>query len=276
MEVVVESLDFVKNFEDVLKRNDEEQRRISSLNSVKEALEKDITILISKKEKFDKQIIEKLADCDKQIKDRQDNAERNFEAERVRLATLSERLDAQKKEQDAKEILQRQKDSEQNERDRKLTERDVEQNHREVNLDTKADKNRQDEQQIASDRMSIQKENQRIDSEWKNIGEAKKGISDVQGQIKKDQEDNRINKAKNESRAVELDSQEGNNKSEASLISAGWIKLSKAEGDVKVQRVVEDKRKKDNDDKENALKAMQVEFGFKVAKFKRENAKTNS
>ena len=266
-----EALDFVKNFEDLLKSNEEEQRKTNSLKSVKEALGKEVAELLLKKKRIEQQIEEKLIQCDKDILERKENAERNFEAERARLAKLSSQLETQKIELEQRETSIRQRESELNERERLLSEKGHKLGHKEVDLNAKAEQIKKDNQAIASANMEISKQLQSIDEELKGIAQAKQGIESVRAELKNQQsilrdaeEQLRLDRERAEDDKKEI----VKTKKDLELIQ---IKLSEESKRFRAESFILDKQRKDNTDKENALKAMQVELDFKIAKYKREN-----
>ena len=270
-----EALDFIKNFEDLIKQNEAEQRRTDSLKSVKEALDKEVNALNIKKFNLEQELIDIKKEFNRKINECQENMERNFEAERKRIAALSEKLEKQKVELDQREIDIRHKESVANERERLLTEREHRLDHREVDLRAKEEQIKKDNQAIAAANMGIQRQLQAIEEQLKGIVEAKQGIQDNQAELKKQQSAIREEKARLEIETANLEAEKKEITKSKKELDSGQIKLLEANKLVDAERFILDKQKKDNLDKENALKAMQVEMDFKLAQFKRKYEKDN-
>ncbi len=270
-----EALDFIKNFEDLLKSNDEEQRKSNSLRTVRDALEKDINTLNIKKANLEQQLIKRKQDFDKEISERQENIERNFEAERKRLAELSEKLAIQKNEQDNKEQKQKSRQSAQDERERQQDERDKAFEHKSIDYKANLVKLKEDNERIASEDMRQKKEWQVIEEEKKNNLEFQKGNEETLAEIRKKQAIQREKDIKQDTKDLEQAQEDNRLSQENKLLQNGWVKLGEENKKIELEKMVEVKRKKDNDDKEAALKAMKIEFDFKVAKFKRQYEKDN-
>ena len=267
--------EFLLNFDALLKANEEEELKSVSLRSVRNALKAEIDDLHKKKEILETQIKENIVQCDKEISTRKENAERNFEAERIRLANLSKQLEAQKTEQADIEIKQRQRTSELNEKERLLNEREIGLNHKEVDLNAKIEQIKKDIQIIASEKMEIKKQLQFINEQLGGIEQAKQGIQDNTIDLKKEQfvlreaEENLVNKIK------EIKETELKNIADRKEIEAIGIQLEKDQKQVTASLNILTKQKKDNEDKEAALKAMKIDLDFRIAQLKREHEKDN-
>ena len=264
-----EAFDFVKNYEDLFKANEVEQKRVNSLRSVKEALEKEITVFRKRINEIEQTIKDKLADSDKALKERHAHAERNFEAERQRLANLSYTLEAQRQQQDKISSNQRHRDSLQNQREIALSDREANLNIKEEKITQREKDNANLTQSNASEQMSIKKEWKAIEEAKKNNLEDKRGVDDLRIIAKNELKEAQEEKNKNISRARELDKQEEDIKEKNKLIEKALADLNKDTRILNIQQSNESKRKKDNDDKEKALKAMQTEVEFKLAQLKR-------
>ena len=270
-----EALDFIKNFEDLIKQNETEQRKTTSLKSVKEALEKEVNTLNIRKLDLERQLIDIKKEADIKIAECQENMERNFEVERNRIATLSEKLDKQRIKSEQREEDIRHKESVANERERLLTEKEHKLDYKEVDLQAKEEQVKNDSQAIAAANMGIQRQLQAIEEQLKGIGEAKQGIQDNQAELKKQQSAIREERVRLELETTNLGIEKKEIVKSKKELESGQIKLLEANKLVNAERFILDKQKKDNLDKENALKAMQVEMDFKLAQFKRKYEKDN-
>ena len=268
-----EALDFVKNFEDLIKKNDEEQRKSYSLSTTRDALEKEIEVLLGKKKSIETQIEAKLKVCDKEIIERKENAERIICQENDRLTKLSDKLETQRKEQEGTESRQRQEQVQLDEKERILFEKESSLKHREVDIEVKREQIKKDKEELASFNMCVRQERERIEKDNRGIGEAKIGIRDAEMALHKANELLQNERDSLNISQVEQEKLKKQNLDDSIAINKEWDRIAKEKKDIEALIVNLTKQQKDNDDKEKALQAMKIEIDFKMAQFKRKYAK---
>jgi hypothetical protein len=266
-----ESLRFIKNFEDLLNENKVQENKVNSLKTVKASLEEEINQLRLKVEEIQKDINQRLIDCNREIFERKSHAETNMEKEAFRLANLSEDLNIRKIQLSDIETKQRQRESLLNERERKLNDREAAVIARDVRINDKMSINEGHDRAIASSQMDIKKAWQKIDEELSGIKAAKGGILLVQAEINKQQEELRAREEEVSFYEKHVDEHRRLNESESKRISFEWERIAVANKELNIQKATEDKHEKDNYDKEQSLKALQTEMSFQMAKFKQEH-----
>jgi len=260
--------EFLLNFDALLKANKEEEMKSVSLKSVRNALETEIKELVAKKTSLEVQIKEDIAQCSKEISIRKEQAERNFETERIRLANLSRQLEEQKVDQGKIETTQRQRESELNERERLLNEKDIGFNHKEVDLKAKEEQIKKDYQTIAFEKNENKRNLQSVNDQLYGIEQTQQGIKDNLNEFKKQQLVLREAEVKLENKAKEVEAERLKNVEDKQELATIREQLSKDQNQVNASLNILSKQKKDNEDKEAALKAMKIDLDFKIAKLK--------
>ncbi len=267
--------EFLLNFDALLKANEAEELKSVSLRSVRASLETEINELKKKANAIETQIKESLFKCDKEIVNRKDSAEINFEKERNRLAELSRKLELQKEEQLKHEEYLRHQDSLLNERDRKLLNFDSELRHKEVNLSLEKENNDSQKQANSSELMRLKILLQSIEEREVGIKEGLKGLEENLMHFRKQQSEVRELEEKLKVKIKEIDELGIKNVTDRNEIENIKVQLMKDQNQINASLNILNKQKKDNEDKEAALKAMKIDLDFKIAQLKREHEKGN-
>jgi chromosome segregation ATPase len=269
------ALDFVKDFGDLLKANDEEQRRKSLLESELEEIRKEIETLKAKKIKLEEDIKIREEKFDKDLAEQKTNSDRIINQEFTRLDKLSERLEAQKIEQEKIEIQQKNKELSLTEKERLTDEKEIRLNHKEVDIGAKLVQNKKEQDDILIANMEIKKQLQNIEQELIKIDQAKKDEKDLTDAILRRQRELQDLEISFKEKVKVLE--KGNKKltDERIIIQNDWAKIDKEKKGIETEKLILSKQRKDNTDREMAIKAMQVELDFKIAQFKRKYEKDN-
>lgn len=268
-----ESLDFIKNFEKLLQSNEEEEKRIGSLKSVKVGLEEDIAKLEIKKIKTEEEIKFKLESLQDELDVRKSNFERSFESERKRIEKSGQDVDERSRILSEDERTYKQRAARLNEKEQELKELKSRLDEKESDLLNREELAREDFQKIATANMKINNTLNDIANRSKGLEEADNGLQLVLDTVRKEQAKLKereivISKMSDEVEAVRVKNIEDRKSIEAEL-----VRISKESKTLDMEKLSLEKQKKDNLDKENALKAMQVELDFKIAQFKRKYEK---
>lgn len=257
---VKEVLSFIDNFKITLSKYDEITKeladapiKIASIESVRDALKKEIAELIKQKTDISNQASDDIAKANKQIFEQRESFERSKNQEMIRLTAWGEKLEKQSKEQAEVEVKQRHRESLLNEKERNLEVREDGVEAAAEDNAVNASELKTKEEGIAVILMDIKRQKEEISVSLDDIKKAQDWLSDPNNEFNKTKQEVKVKLEEVEKKEKELLVLSEAIKKEKVDVGALLERLDKEKKEKADQIVLLDKKKKDLDDKERAL-----------------------